>query len=516
MASEDARSSVPAALRWPAVGIAVLMLVIPACSSSGETSHQATATSTTSRLSAVAAKATRPKGPAADLSQEITGGKGPFVAAGDASTEKAPGYVQHEYVAAGTATSYKAEGPQGADGRWTFQPDAHAPYRTRIVVRRPAEASHFSGTVVVEWLNVSGGVDADAEWTSIHEEVVRNGDIWVGVSVQLIGIEGGPVLVTAPGGEGIAGVGLKKIDPARYGSLSHPGDGYSFDIYTQVERALRAGGTPLGGSVPKYILAAGESQSAFALTTYADGVQPLTHAFDGFLIHSRGGSGLPLVGPGQSADLSGALSGAAAAIFRTDLNVPVLDVQSESDLLSPLNSLLARQPDSSRFRLWEVAGTSHADAHTLGPTSLKAIDCGVPINNGTLHFVVKAALHDLELWVRTGLLPPEAPRLDVTQGAKPTITRNTDGIATGGIRTPPVDVPTATLSAVPGPNPSVLCLLLGSTTPFSAARIAALYPSRADYLKQYDADVAKTIRSGFVLQADKAALLAYADPSPVG
>jgi hypothetical protein len=166
--------------------------------------------------------------------------------------------------------------------------------------------------------------------------------------------------------------------------------------------------------------------------------------------------------------------------------------------------------------LWEVAGTSHADAHTLGPTGLKTIDCGVPINNGTLHLVVKAALADLELWVRTGRQPPKAPRLAVGPGPTPKIDRNADGIALGGIRTPPVDVPVATLSAVPGPNPSVLCLLLGSTTPFTTARIAALYPSRAAYLKQYDADAAKVIRSGFVLRADKAALLAYADPSAVG
>ncbi len=43
--------------------------------------------------------------------------------------------------------------------------------------------------------------------------------------------------------------------------------------------------------------AVGESQSAFALTTYVDGVQPLTKAFDGFLVHSRGGAGLGLALP---------------------------------------------------------------------------------------------------------------------------------------------------------------------------------------------------------------------------
>ena len=47
-------------------------------------------------------------------------------------------------------------------------PDASAPYRTRVLVRTPAKAATFSGTVVVEWLNVSGGVDADPDWVSLQ------------------------------------------------------------------------------------------------------------------------------------------------------------------------------------------------------------------------------------------------------------------------------------------------------------------------------------------------------------
>jgi hypothetical protein len=73
----------------------------------------------------------------------------------------------------------------------------------------------------------------------------------------------------------------------------------------------------------------------------------------------------------------------------------------------------------------------------------------------------------------------------------------------------------ATLSGVPGPNPSTICLLLGSTKPFTAARLAQLYPSRAAYVKRYDAAVAATIRAGFALPQDRAALLAFADPSQV-
>ena len=141
---------------------------------------------------------------------------------------KAVGYAQREYAAAGTATSYRQIGARTHDGRWKFAPDATAPYRTRVLVRAPADPKAFSGTVVVEWLNVSGGVDANPDWVSLHEEIVRAGDAWVGVSAQVIGVEGGPVLVQVSGipDADVAGKGLKAIDPARYGSLVHPGDGY--------------------------------------------------------------------------------------------------------------------------------------------------------------------------------------------------------------------------------------------------------------------------------------------------
>lgn len=197
-------------------------------------------------------------------------------------------------------------------------------------------------------------------------------------------------------------------------------------MFTQVVRALRNGGTPLGNAKPQRVLAAGESQSAFAMVTYANGVQPLTHAFDGFLIHSRGASGLPLVEPGNGADLASAI-GATPTIIRIDLDVPVMEVQSESDVLTPLQSLAARQPDTDTFRLWEVAGTSHADVHLVGPDLAKAVNCGAAINDGPMHLVMKAALRQLDTWVRTGKPPPKATQIKVTKDKPPAIERDADG-----------------------------------------------------------------------------------------
>jgi hypothetical protein len=260
------------------------------------------------------------------------------------------------------------------------------------------------------------------------------------------------------------------------------------------------------------VVAAGQSQSAFALVSYVNGVQPKTKTFDAFFVHSRGAAPLPLVGAGESADIAGAIA-STPTIIRTDNRAPVIVLQSESDVGGVLNSRLARQRDSRTLRLWEVAGTAHADAFLLGANAA-ALDCGVPVNDGPMHVVAKAALRRLDRWVRTGTPPPKARRLQIDP-ATDLVARDEDGIALGGVRTPPVDVPVVALSGQPGPNPSVICLLLGSTNPLTAERLAERYESQVDYRRQYAADAASTIEAGFVLAADRRALRSYFDPSLV-
>jgi hypothetical protein len=445
--------------------------------------------------------------PAADLSEELTAGSGTFIAS--ASGLNLPdGYVAHEYVAAGTARDYTAQGELGSDGRWTLQPNTSAAYRTRVLVRRPADAAAMSGTVVVEWLNVSAGADADPLFANLRDEIGREGHVWVGVSAQIIGVEGGEALLGVDG----AG-GLKEIDPARYGSLEHPGDGYAFDIYTQVARALRQGGAVLGGLTPSHVLAVGQSQSAFALTTYYNGVQPLTEVFDGFFVMSRAAGAMPLVGPGEAVSLPAVIASNVRPRFRDDSDAPVMNLQAENDIVGFLSSASVRQPDSDRYRLWEAAGTSHADAHIVGELA-DLLDCGVPINNAPMHLVAKAAFRGLETWTRTAAAPPTADRIDMNDSGTEVL-RDDDGIALGGIRHAPVDVPVDVLSGEPGPDSSLMCILFGSTLPLSVERIAELYESRAAYEAQYEAATDATITAGFVLEADRAALLAYAQPDRV-
>ena len=68
------------------------------------------------------------------------------------------GYVSEEWLLEGTARSRRGIGEMGDDGLWATEEDSKAPYRT-LPGRMPPGRSpaHFNGTVLVEWLNVSGG-----------------------------------------------------------------------------------------------------------------------------------------------------------------------------------------------------------------------------------------------------------------------------------------------------------------------------------------------------------------------
>ena len=305
--------------------------------------------------------------------------------------------------------------------------------------------------MLLEWLNVTGGWDADPAYQNLREEIVRQGHTWVGVSAQKIGVEGGKVAVApgdVPGAADVVGKGLKAIDPERYGSLHHPGDRFAFDIFTQVARALRAGGPAAGGKVPTEVLALGQSQSAFGLTTYVNGVQPLTRAFDGFFVMSRAGSAM-VVPSGAKAARVGATVLGAPTIFRTDTDVPVFDLQTESDVAGILASFRARQPDTDLVRLWEAAGTRARRPPPHRPAGRRLARLRPPINDGPLHVIAKAALRHFVDWVTDGTPPPTAPLLELRPAA-PAFSSS----ASAGTRTtspsaacaPPVDEPTRQLS----------------------------------------------------------------------
>jgi hypothetical protein len=466
------------------------------------------------RAVASALQGCEPAPPPTSLEGPVTGGKGaPFIA-GTTFELSDVGYMQTEYFVAGTAAAYVNDGPLGDDGKWTVEPGATAAYKTRILVYRPIDPDAFNGTVIVEWLNVSGGVETGPDWLNGHTEMIRSGYVWVGVSAQKLGIDGGTPLLP------IVSLPLKQADPERYASLVHPGDSFSYDIFTQAAQAVRHphGTNPLGDLTPHRMIAAGESQSAFRMVTYANAIHPLAHVFDGFLVHSRGGIPAPLSEAPQPA-----ITVPGTAPIRDDIDVPVLIFETETDLTLLLYAS-ARQPDSTHVRTWEVAGTSHVDAYTVGPgmadrgdspdianliiTTMPlpgVISCPTPVNSGPQHFVLNAAVAALDRWVRDGTAPEPAPRIELADGG---IARDANGNAVGGIRTPQVDVPIAVLTGQGEGN--VVCQIFGKTIPFDETTLTLLYPDHDAYVTAYDAATDAAVAAGYILPADAALMKAAA------
>ncbi len=423
---------------------------------------------------------------------------------------EAAGYREDEWRAAGTAQRFTAD--QSADraaGPHGVRPADEASFATRVVVRAPVDAGAASGVVVVEWLNVSSGTDVAPDYTYLAEEIVRRGHAWVGVSAQYVGVCGG-----TPSVGGDPSPGLRGTDPDRYGDLHHPGDGYSFDIFTRIASALGDPGAPLAHLTVRRLVAVGESQSAFALTTYVNEVAPLAGAFDAFLVHSRGRGAFGLGCAGGPIDIDEVRSGAPVR-FRDDLDAPVLVVQTETDVLSPrFRYVDARQPDGPLLRVWEVAGTAHADLWHIGEFE-SMLGCPDPVNRGQQAYVVRAALRSLVSWADGDGAPPSGEPLRVVAGDHDRFQLDAAGNVVGGVRTPCVDVPTQVLSGIAPPGAPVLSGLFGSTLDLDPASLRARHASVEAYLADYAAATDRAIAAGFVLDDDRAAILAEARPDLV-
>jgi hypothetical protein len=378
--------------------------------------------------------------------------------------------------------------------------------------------------VLVNWNNVSAGFEFLG---GTGAEVVESGSAWVGASVQRVGIHGHPFLESR---------GLSTWDEQRYGSLSIPDDDASFDIFTQIARAVRQGVDtsdvdPMGGLEVEHVLAFGASQSANRIATYYNAMQPTCDAFDGFLVvvYSGGGTRVDALGPGPSlpqipeeAKAIVNLLPFGSHLLRDDLAAPVLVLNSETEAgwYHPV-----RQDDTDTYRLWEVAGTAHSGVGSRDDESTAQLErdvgilpgevAGLPVkpNPNILSFrpVADAALHHLQAWVRTGVAPPVQDRIKFS-GEPAEILRDEYGNARGGIRLVELDVPTGTHV---GASPDGVPDLTGSSTPFAPETLHELYPDHDTYVARADAVIATGVTRGYYLARDVAALHAQAEAARV-
>ena len=469
--------------------------------------------------SAVGASAKRGESDPPTVSGPVTGGDG-IQALGIGYDFDAVGYEFEEFFVEGDAVGYEKIGHLPRNGKWRVKETASAPFKTRMIVIRPNDPGDFSGTVVVEWLNVTGGVDAGPTMINAHNQILRSGAAWVGVTAQAVGINGAAETVQSDVVD-IPEGGLVRSDPERYGSLSHPGDLYANDIFTQAAVAIRGeakGVQPFDGFDVKRLLATGESQSAGRLTTYVNAVHPLVGEYDGFLIYSRGATPAPL-GERQPDVVDPSIP--EGARIRRDIDVPVFTFETEYDVVGGYAD--ARQPDSKNFRAWEVTGQSHQDAYSASGVALSdlgdgaaerrlldpakadggALSCVEPINTGAHYAPLQAALSHLETWVRKGTPPPKFPRIKTTgNGEDIEAVRDELGIAKGGVRPPNIDVPLVA-NVGDATNLPGFCRVFGHTYPFDAETLAELYPNgTSDYVKDFEKAADQAVKAGIWLEPE--------------
>jgi hypothetical protein len=395
------------------------------------------------------------------------------------------GYTLQEYLVSGTAKTYT-------------DPPTSAPYQTRILVARPTDPAKFNGTVLAEWENVSAQAPAEPGMVWLHHHMIPKGYAYVAINAQSVGVRT-----------------LQAWDPVRYASLTHPGDDYSFDIFSQAVQAIRgpAGSIdPMGGLHVSKVIGYGQSQSAGRLNSYMNLAQNDAKVLDGVIIQADGGTKKSF----------------------PDLRIPLIHFETQ-------DSIDATAPDpannSAMYRLWEVVGASHvADEETQSPgapTLALALTIGTQIPwalddsywqhshygeegpsagatcAGGVEFPVRyaldAALDDMNARLTTGTPIPQPDRasFDPASGA---LQLDANGNAVGGLRLPTMMVPVATYDAT-------TCSLLGITVPFTPDKLLALYPTHGDYMNQMSAAINADLNQRVMVQEDANELLAKVNRS---
>lgn len=430
----------------------------------------------------------------------LTNGRGwPFGAPFDDELT-AHGYVMEEFLARGTVPSFPLEpgAEPGRDGRWSTVRGPEADYVTRFVVVRPADPAAFNGIVLVNWQNVTAGMDLGAP----DAREIWRGYVWVGVTSQRVGVDGTP-----------ATTGLREWDPDRYGELDHPGDAWSYGIYTQVARAVSAerprdGVDPIAGLEPRLVIAQGASQSAARLASYYNGAHAHEQCFDGFLLTVHYGV---CVMPDES-PLTPTSTGhwVGTTQIRDDLTTPVIIVNSETEAWSMYPF---RQANTDVFCFWEIAGAAHAGGSDRVARMARFERDGVELvmvgaqpvaspNSLDWSYVSDAATRHLVRWITDGVRPPAFPLLEIEHHEPhDSIVRDGHGVARGGLRLPDVEAPVAAQYGAIA-RPGEARVLVGECHPFDRATLAELYPEPEAYLRAWDDAVDALVAAGGALADD--------------
>src|SRR5580693_948822 len=360
-----------------------------------------------------------------------------------------------------------------------------APYKTRIVIRKPKDNAKFNHLILAESMHPSGN-----PWVFHFAQVYA-------MTTGVIGLE---VLTTTP-------AGLAAANQARYKDLVVP-NGATNDILAQVGALIKSDhkDNPLLGFAPRKMILAGSSASAAVAQNYltnahmAQRLADMKPIYDGFMPTSANGQ-IPV------------------------LDVPTILVPTMRETFTGSGTT---QPDNEKLRVYEFAGMAHIDSRVAVGYYLDP--CKYPISRYPMGAEMSVALDKLFGWVDKGVAPPHADRfyVDFNPDNKPKLDRDKGsllaldefGNVKGGIRNTYVDVPVKSFHApnesaeprIPNPHRTIaanraagqdpevlLCSLANFEVPLSKEQVKKLYKNPQDYAKKVAQRYDELVKQGWEL-----------------
>ena len=289
------------------------------------------------------------------------------------------------------------------------------------------------------------------------------------------------------------------------------GEGLAWDMMNDIIGYLRDNGDtdhPLAGIDIDHVMQAGYSQSGGYLVTHANWFHQDTT--DSYFIAAAGGAHQITFSD------AGYDSPDPRAVLQERDGVPMVRWQTETEPVA-FGRTVELRPDSQLdwIRWWEIAGGAHAPVDPGGVKGFRDVvdfggfgNCDNPFNgSGSDAIQTEVVGHStvalLDDWVRSGTAPPGDQFLDVANipaAGFVELERDDFGNATGGIRLPAIEVPTATYTGIN--TGGGFCFLFGSKIDFDGTTLDGLYRNRGAYVSQVQKAIRDAINSGFLLQED--------------
>ncbi|MEO5925056.1 MAG: alpha/beta hydrolase domain-containing protein [Bryobacteraceae bacterium] len=338
------------------------------------------------------------------------------------------------------------------------------PYKTRLVIRKPADNARFSGLILAEAMHPAGNAHG-FEYNAIY--LMSSGHI----AAEIL--------------TGTAAVPLA-ANKERYADLTLSND-QTNEILAQVGALVRSAKGPLAGLTVRKMVLFGTSASSAILTNYLPAhmvyrTPEMTHVYDGFMPTSNG-------------------------TVIASVDVPVIQVPTQHEYENSASITTRQDGDAAgdQYRDFEFAGMGHLDARN----NLKRLPqsaCVNPLSQFPLEAYMSVALYHLMRWVDQGIVPPKADRIlsdrnRANDGSLMAL--DAHGNAQGGIRNPYLDLPTAKYTArntaAPVGGNAQLCGLSVYTTAIPKAELKKMYGSKANYVKKVDARLKELEKAGWSL-----------------